>query len=63
MTQGEYVKVIGSNPSQFTGDLNLPVEKVSWNAAVAFCAALTTSERTAGRVPAGWGYRLPTEAE
>ena len=30
---------------------------------MAYCTALTTTERTAGRIPPGWGYRLPTEAE
>ena len=30
---------------------------------MAYCAALTTSEQTAGRCPATWSYRLPTEAE
>ena len=63
VTQGEHVAVIGSNPSQFTGNSNRPVEYVSWNDAVAYCAALTTTERMAGRLPATWGYRLPTEAE
>jgi sulfatase modifying factor 1 len=28
-----------------------------------FCTRLTQQERTAGRLPAGWGYRLPTEAQ
>jgi formylglycine-generating enzyme required for sulfatase activity len=63
VTQAEYLAVTGSNPSFFTGDLNRPVEEVSWNDAVAYCATLTASERAAGRIPAGWGYRLPTEAE
>jgi formylglycine-generating enzyme required for sulfatase activity len=63
VTQAEYVAVIGSNPSFFTGNTNRPVEQVSWNDAVAYCAALTTAERTAGRIPATWEYRLPTEAE
>jgi formylglycine-generating enzyme required for sulfatase activity len=39
------------------------VEQVSWNDAVAYCAALTAREQAAGRLPAGWVYRLPTEAE
>ncbi|MEQ1634151.1 MAG: SUMF1/EgtB/PvdO family nonheme iron enzyme [Planctomycetota bacterium] len=30
---------------------------------MAYCAALTVSETAAGRVPAGYQYRLPTEAE
>jgi len=63
VTQAEYLAVTGSNPSRFTGDLNRPVETVSWNDAVAYCTTLTASERAAGRIPAGWGYRLPTEAE
>lgn len=63
VTQGEFLKVMGTNPSTFTGNLNRPVEMVSWTTAVAFCAALTASEQTAGRIPAGWAYRLPTEAE
>jgi formylglycine-generating enzyme required for sulfatase activity len=63
VTQGEYVSVIGSNPSNFTGDTNRPVEMVNWNEATNYCAKLTARERTAGRLPAGWAYRLPTEAE
>jgi formylglycine-generating enzyme required for sulfatase activity len=63
VTQAEYLAVRGNNPSYFPGDLSRPVEMVSWNDAVAYCAALTTRERNAGRLPAGYGYRLPTEAE
>jgi formylglycine-generating enzyme required for sulfatase activity len=63
VTQGEYVAVMGGNPSQFTGDLNRPVEQVSWIDATNYCARLTAQERSAGRLPAGWAYRLPTEAE
>ena len=63
VTQAQYLAVTGANPSFFTGDLTRPVETVSWNNAVAYCATLTTTERTAGRCPANWSYRLPTEAE
>jgi formylglycine-generating enzyme required for sulfatase activity len=63
VTQAEYLAVTGSNPSFFTGDLNRPLERVSWNSAVAYCTTLTATERAAGRIPADWGYRLPTEAE
>ncbi len=63
VTQGEYAAVIGRDPSYFHGDTNLPVETVSWNDATNYCAKLTVREAAAGRLPAGWVYRLPTEAE
>ncbi|MCX6930556.1 MAG: formylglycine-generating enzyme family protein, partial [Verrucomicrobia bacterium] len=63
VTQGEYLSVIGSNPSSSTGDTNRPVETVNWYDATNYCAQLTARERLAGRLPAGWAYRLPTEAE
>jgi formylglycine-generating enzyme required for sulfatase activity len=63
VTQGEYLSVIGSNPSSFAGDTNHPVEQVNWTEANNYCAQLTARERTAGRLPSGWAYRLPTEAE
>jgi formylglycine-generating enzyme required for sulfatase activity len=69
VTQGEYQLVIGSNPSYFTPangqleDTNRPVEQVIWSDATNYCARLTQQENTAGRLPAGWVYRLPTESE
>jgi formylglycine-generating enzyme required for sulfatase activity len=62
VTQAEYQAVMGNNPSQFLG-ANRPVEMVSWNMAVAYCEALTVQEAAAGRLPTGYEYRLPTEAE
>ena len=68
VTQGEYLAVMGSNPSYFTtnngsDDLNRPVEQVSWYDATNYCAALTQRERAAGRIATNSVYRLPTEAE
>jgi formylglycine-generating enzyme required for sulfatase activity len=63
VTQSEYLNVTGSNPSSFRGDVNRPVETVSWNDAISYCSKLTERERTAGRLPSGYVYRLPTEAE
>ena len=54
VTQYQYKKVMGNNPSRFKG-ANRPVECVSWNEAVEFCQKL--SEQS------GKNYRLPTEAE
>jgi formylglycine-generating enzyme required for sulfatase activity len=72
VTQAEYQKVMGSNPSAFSaaganrsavggmGTTRFPVETVSWDDAVKFCARLSAlpAEKGARRV-----YRLPTEAE
>jgi len=63
LTQGEYLAVTSPNPSSFTGDLNLPVETVSWTQATNFCRLLNIRETLAGRLPSGYAYRLPTEAE
>jgi formylglycine-generating enzyme required for sulfatase activity len=62
VTQAEYQAVMGTNPSYYQG-ANRPVETVSWHDAMAYCAALTVREAAAGRLPAGYQYRLPTEAE
>jgi len=68
VTQAEYQAVMVRYtfqllPSHFKGDLNRPVEMVSWNDAVVYCGALTQRERAAGRITAQQAYRLPTEAE
>jgi len=62
VTQGEYEAVMGSNPSWYKG-ARLPVEAVSWTEAVEFCRKLTERERNSGKLPAGYEYRLPTEAQ
>jgi formylglycine-generating enzyme required for sulfatase activity len=55
VTQGEWLAVMGNNPSEFKGEKNLPVEQVSWDDCQEFCKKLTDKEKKA--------YRLPTEAE
>ncbi len=63
VTQGEFRKVTGTNPSRVTGSPYLPVDWVAWDQATAYCRKLTDLERKAGRLPGGYEYRLPTEAE
>jgi formylglycine-generating enzyme required for sulfatase activity len=78
VTQAEYGDVVGGNPSYFrngttspyggsggpvTSELRHPVESVSWSDATNYCGRLTERERSAGRLPLGYVYRLPTEAE
>jgi formylglycine-generating enzyme required for sulfatase activity len=62
VTQAEFEAVMGFVPSAFLG-ASLPVENVTWFDAWAYCSALTALETLAGNVPAGYEYRLPTEAE
>jgi formylglycine-generating enzyme required for sulfatase activity len=71
VTQEEYLKVTGTNPSYFSrggkgknqvadqDTMRFPVEQVSWDDAVKFCQRLSAleQEQRAGRT-----YRLPTEA-
>ena len=67
VTQAEFQAVMGRNPSYFQGTFpnapSRPVERVTWSDAVAYCANLNLTESLAGRVPPGYQYRLPTEAE
>jgi formylglycine-generating enzyme required for sulfatase activity len=54
--------VMGNHPAYFKGD-DLPVEQVSWNDAMEFCRRVTENERARRRLPAGYIYTLPTEAQ
>lgn len=63
VTQREYLDLVGNNPSHYIGDLNRPVEGVAWDEANDYCVKLTERERAARRLPTGYAYRLPTEAE
>jgi formylglycine-generating enzyme required for sulfatase activity len=40
-----------------------PMDMLTWEEATAYCAWLTKREAAAGRLPKGYVYRLPTEAE
>jgi len=62
VTQSQWREVMGTSPSLFAGD-NLPVEQVSWEDAMSFCAKFTEQESGAARLPAGYIYSLPTEAQ
>jgi formylglycine-generating enzyme required for sulfatase activity len=64
VTQAQYEAIIGSNPSTFKNvGRDAPVERASWIDAMAFCRKLTERERAAGRLPEGYVYTLPTEAQ
>ena len=55
ITQAQWQAIMGSNPSNFKGSGNLPVERVSWNDVQEFLSRLNSAT--------GRNYRLPTEAE
>ena len=75
VTQADWRAVMGSNPSFFSSTgggsssvrgmatTRFPVETVTWFEASEFCRKLTEQEHQAGRLPADWEYRLPTEAQ
>jgi len=55
VTQGQWKKIMGSNPSRVQSGDNFPVEQVSWNDAKNYISKLT------GR--SGSNFSLPTEAQ
>ena len=55
VTQELWQAVMGTNPSNFKGEANLPVEKVSWTDCNTFITKLNQAT--------GKNFRLPTEAE
>jgi formylglycine-generating enzyme required for sulfatase activity len=67
VTQGQYEKIMGANPSHFSANgggkqqvegrdtSDYPVERVTWQNAALFCKKLSSQEEKT--------YRLPTEAE
>lgn len=64
VTQGQWAAVMGENPSHFKDvGTNAPVEHVSWIDAMEFCKKLNERERAAGRLPEGFEFTLPTEAQ
>jgi len=56
VTQGMWQEVMGENPAQYTGNLNRPVETVSWNDCQEFITRMND-------IDPSYTYRLPSEAE
>jgi formylglycine-generating enzyme required for sulfatase activity len=62
VTQAQFQKVMGFNPSGFAGP-DRPVDTVSWNDAMSFCEKLTADDTAKNFIPTGYYYTLPTEDE
>jgi formylglycine-generating enzyme required for sulfatase activity len=56
VTQGQWIKIMGANPSKFQGDERRPIDSVSREDVQIFLKKLTAQKD-------GYIYRLPTEAE
>lgn len=62
VTQAEFCVLFDDHVSFFKGD-DLPVDSVSRYEAIEFCRRLTEVHRMLNNLPAGYEYRLPSEAE
>jgi formylglycine-generating enzyme required for sulfatase activity len=64
VTQEQWQAMVEENPfpSHFKGS-DRPVEWVSWVSAMEFCRRVNERERAEGRLPEGYEYTLPTEAQ
>ena len=62
VTQAQYVALMGSDSEPIRARplaSDLPIDRVTWDEAVAYCEKLTAREQAAGRLPAGWKFTLP----
>ena len=67
-TQGQWNRLIGGFPdrlpsAEFGEGDDFPAYWINFDEAEAFCAELTRRGHRSGTVPAGWEFRLPTEAQ
>lgn len=63
VTQFQYERIMGNNPSYFKGE-RLPVDYiVSWKDAMEFCRRLNVMSQKKGILPEGYSFSLPTEAQ
>jgi sulfatase modifying factor 1 len=66
-TQGQWKRIVGKLPGEFTAELpegdDLPVGNVNFAEAEGFCKTLTELGHTSGDLPKEWEFRLPTEAQ
>ena len=74
-TRAQYEAIMGTTPDPWSKKVaeewtakgadagKFPIVNTTWEQAREFCAKLTERERSAGRLPGGFVYSLPTEAQ
>jgi hypothetical protein len=63
VTQIQYERVTGKNPTDHQLAEDAPADSIGWQRATDYCAKLTQIDRDAGILSKDWEYRLPTETE
>ncbi|MBS0262559.1 MAG: formylglycine-generating enzyme family protein [Planctomycetes bacterium] len=73
VTQGDFERIMRTAPwrgpmffstiKYVKRDSECAASYITWDDAMAFCRKLTELEHKAGRLPAGWEYTLPSEAQ
>src|SRR6266852_2134322 len=67
VTQGQWKRVVGKVPGEFTAaggaGYDVPVYNINDAEAEGFCRKLTEMTRASGDLPGEWEFRLPTEAQ
>ena len=67
VTQGDWKRVIGKLPGELTAELpegvHYPVNSMDFAEAEGFCRRMTELAIATKELPAGWEFRLPTEAQ
>lgn len=67
VTQGDWKRIVGTLPGEPTAELpnddDLPVGRVTYIQAEAFCRELTRKAIEANELSADWEFRVPTEAQ
>jgi len=65
VTQAQWKRVVGEFPGpQSAGEgAEYPLTTLNFCGGEEFCRKLTEQARAAGELPAGWDFRLPTEAQ
>ena len=66
-TQSQWETIAGTTPWKgkyyVKEGADYPATFVNWDDVTSFCRKFTEQERNAGRLPVGWAYALPTEAQ